>query len=236
MPSSVESALAAKRTRDERSESPEHAGPGQAAADCESRNCKPKRQKEFAWMDSSDEDAEDGTIEPAQEVRQEVVPTSPAEVHSLAQLMQMMDSWKDQRGKILRLPLPELAEICQAAARVKFYDASSFADVVAAAKVHFRGHGVLDPGAIAGVVSGLADVNGYDQDLFEAALQALRRVGEKLQRPERQRILEAFQKVKHESKRGTLAELQQLEAQARYEDARQGVKARWQKPKASVAR
>ncbi|CAE7241247.1 unnamed protein product, partial [Symbiodinium pilosum] len=148
-----------------------------------------RRQKEFAWMDSDDEGSDNGEqeeTETKQDERQKSpkadrqrerddseneaerhapTPTTAAEVQTLGQMMRLMESWQRQRGKILRLPMPELSEVCQAAARVKYYDAGSFADIMAAVKVHLRGHISLRPDDIAGVLSGLADVNGYEKEL-----------------------------------------------------------------------
>eukprot|EP00913_Durusdinium_trenchii_P001610 g1493.t1 len=51
-----------------------------------------------------------------------------------------MESWQRQRGKILRLPMAELAQVCLACARVKYFDSQSFADIIAAVKVHLRSY------------------------------------------------------------------------------------------------
>ena len=47
-------------------------------------------------------------------------------------------SWQRQRGKILRLPMAELAQVCLACARVKYFDSQSFADIIAAVKARER--------------------------------------------------------------------------------------------------
>jgi len=163
--------------------------------------------------------------------RKAPIPTSAAEVQTLAQMMRLMESWQRQRGKILRLPMPELSEVCQAAARVKYYDASSFADITAAVKVHLRGHVSLRPEDIAGVLGALADVNAYEKELFDLAAQALNRTTGQILRPARKAILEAFKKVKHRTDTHTvLREMAEQEAKARYEDKCFEVAASWQKP------
>eukprot|EP00439_Symbiodinium_sp_Y106_P019594 s1558_g2.t1 len=212
---------------------------------------KKRRQKEFAWMDSEDEASDNGDAEEEEKPRQRQspkaderkedseheaerrspAPTTAAEVQTLGQMMRLMESWQRQRGKILRLPMPELSEVCQAAARVKYYDAGSFADIMAAVKVHLRGHTSLRPEDIAGVLSGLADVNGYEKELFDLAAQALNRTTGQILRPARKAILDAFKKVKHRTDTHTvLREMSEQEAKARYEDKCYEVAASWQKP------
>jgi len=52
----------------------------------------------------------------------------------VASLLIFLRSWQRQRGRILRLPMAELSQVCQACARVKYFDSQSFADIIAAVK------------------------------------------------------------------------------------------------------
>ena len=214
-----------------------------------------RRKKEFAWMDSDDEasensdDGEEQEPPPKEEVKQSreesdaerkhdnsdeervsSVPSSAAEVQSLAQMMRLMESWQRQRGRILRLPMAELSQVCQACARVKYFDSQSFADIIAAVKVHLRSYVQLKADDVGGVLSGLADVNAYDKELFDLAASALNRTAGHLQRPARKVILDAFKKVKHRSENGSLREMSEKEATARYEERCSEVAASWQRP------
>ncbi|CAJ1422941.1 unnamed protein product [Effrenium voratum] len=205
-----------------------------------------KRRKQFAWMDSDDEASENADADEDEEEQKAPpkeenprkrdsdegrgtrrrdsdeervpVPTTAAEVQSLSQMMRLMENWQRSRGKILRLPMAELSQVCQACARVKYFDAASFADIIAAVKVHLRSYCQLKADEVGGVLSGLADVNAYDKELFELAAQALNRTAGHLQRPARKVILDAFKKVKHRSENGQLKEMQEQEGKARYEE------------------
>ncbi|CAK9041701.1 unnamed protein product [Durusdinium trenchii] len=114
--------------------------------------------------------------------------------------------------------MAELAQVCLACARVKYFDSQSFADIIAAVKVHLRSYIQLKADDVGGVLSGLADVNAYDKELFELAASALNRTAGHLQRPARKVILDAFKKVKHRSENSSLREMSEQEAKARYEE------------------
>ena len=86
-------------------------------------------------------------------------------------------------------------QVCLACARVKYFDAQNFQDIVAAVKVHLRSYLQLKAEDVGSVLSGLADVNAYDKELFELAAQALNRTAGHLQRPARKVILDAFKTV-----------------------------------------
>lgn len=204
---------------------------------------KKSKQKEFAWMDSEDEDENDKDEKKAKssdsdesggEWRGPPPPSSATEVQSLPQMMRMMESWQKQRGKIRRLPMAELAAVCLAAARVRYYDSTSFGEVTAAVKSHLRSRAAMKAEDIAGVITGLADVNAYDKELWELSATALSRNRGSLERPVRKRILDAFKKVNHQSENRFIQDLGDQEAVARYEAACEEVAAVWQKPGANV--
>lgn len=214
-----------------------------------------RRKKEFAWMDSDNEasgsDEEQEEAPPKEERKQsdrkedsdveerrretsdseepaQSVPNCAAEVQSLGQMMRLMESWQRQRGRILRLPMAELSQVCQACARVKYFDSQSFADIIAAVKVHLRSYVQLKADDVGGVLSGLADVNAYDKEVFDLAASAMNRTAGHLQRPARKVILDAFKKVNHRS--NSLREMSEHEAKARYDERCSEVAASWQRP------
>eukprot|EP00435_Cladocopium_sp_Y103_P028259 s1971_g7.t1 len=150
--------------------------------------------------------------ERAQDEPAQLVPSCAAEVQSLGQMMRLMESWQRQRGRILRLPMAELSQVCQACARVKYFDSQSFADIIAAVKVHLRSYVQLKADDVGGVLSGLA----ADKEVFDLAASAMNRTAGHLQRPARKVILDAFKKVNHRS--NSLREMSEHEAKARYDE------------------
>eukprot|EP00929_Paragymnodinium_shiwhaense_P018937 TRINITY_DN13072_c0_g1_i2.p1 TRINITY_DN13072_c0_g1~~TRINITY_DN13072_c0_g1_i2.p1 ORF type:complete len:282 (-),score=66.10 TRINITY_DN13072_c0_g1_i2:174-1019(-) len=189
-----------------------------------------KKEKEFAWMDSEDEE-EGGGAQSSEEGEKDLPPppSSPAEVQTFSQMMRYVDSFK--RGELLRKSLAECAELSQAAARVRYYDGAFFGDLQSAVMVHLRGKGPKDAPHLIAVLSGLADMNAYNSELFEAAAVSLEQHGgPTLDRPNRRRALEAFSKVKHKTETQIVAFWRSQEAKHRYEEACDEVAASWQKP------
>jgi hypothetical protein len=188
-----------------------------------------KPEKKFAWMDSGDEDGDDDAAASSEEdleADDEVpAPVSAVDVHTLSQMMRFMQQFP--RAKLLRLPMAECAAVCEAAARVRYYDASVFGDLASSIRVHLRSRSPLDPAHIVAVVAGLADVNAYDKEVFELASQAIDRCKGQIERGDRRKMLDACKKVKHDSK--YLKDISMQEGAARYEDAKSDVAACWQK-------
>jgi len=230
------------RSRSSRSEK----GASRREADRERGSPKKKRsRKRFAWMDSEDDDGEgdedDDKVSEASSASSKgsdrrgasssgpPPPATPEEVQTLSQMTRYMASLP--RAKVLRLPIAELAAICQAAARTHYYEGSVFGDVTSAIKVHLRGRAMIRPVDIADVVTGLADLNAYEQELFELACRALNiQTCTNLDRPIRKRLLDAFKKVNHKTNLPILEALSMQEKAARYEAACEEVAACWQKP------
>lgn len=191
-----------------------------------------KKEKKFAWMDSGDED--DGAVkdDEASSDESEPLPAAPApvsavEVQTMSQMMRFMDQFP--RAKLLRLPMAECAAVCEAAARVRYYDATVFSDLIPAIRVHLRSKTPQNPAHVVAVVEGLADVNAYEFELFELAAQTVERNSSKLDRSGRRRILASFKKVNHKSKQPFCQKLAEQEGAARYEDARNSVETSWQR-------
>merc|ERR1712113_218486 len=65
---------------------------------------------------------------------QESIPAS--EIQSFGQMLKMAPKFQ---AKLRTMPMLELAAVCQAASRVKFYDSDFFESVAAAAKRHLSG-------------------------------------------------------------------------------------------------
>lgn len=160
------------------------------------------------------------------------LPASFAEVETFSEMVRYIESLP--RGKILRMPMDQLGQLCKAAARVKYFDGAVVADVTSAVKVHVRGRASVRPEHIADVLEGLAEINAYERELFELAIQALPSlIAGQLDSTSRSRIVAAVKKTKHEP--GSEAAREVLEAMrlqhkfARYEQACNEVAACWQK-------
>lgn len=198
------------------------------------RKQRTRKKKEFAWMDSEDDGSGDESSGGSSGSREIPPPSSASEVQTLSQMMRMAPMLKRSARDLL---MTELSAVCQAASRVKFYDAGIFEAVVAAVRKHLRSPGPLNPDEVVDVVTGLADVNAYDKDLFEAALQAMEKTPGKLTQlaqPLRKRVLDAYAKVNHGKNLPFLKHLMQLERDSRYQAACEEVIAEWQKPGAIV--
>lgn len=192
-----------------------------------------RKEKAFAWMDSEDECSAEASSPSRQagdsddqREEQETEPKSVAQVRTLSQMVRMAPQLQRRARS---LPLRELADICLAAARVRFYDPSVFGSVTAAALRHLLGKRACEPSEVVDVVVGLADMNAYDRGLFEAAAQALAYHGGELNSELRARLLKALRDTKHESAVPAIKVLAQKEAEARYERHCAEVAACWQK-------
>lgn len=160
------------------------------------------------------------------------LPTSYADVETLSQLLRMAPALQE---KARRMSLGDLAAACEAAARVRFYDAAVFGAVKAAVRGHLRGRGSFQAGHIASIVTSLAELNAYDRELFSAAARTLEHGTGLLEGLSRRRILDAFRKVKHDSDQEFLSNLGRQEKAARYEAACEEVATSWQRPGVALA-
>merc|ERR1712080_428204 len=99
-----------------------------------------KKEKEFAWMDSGDEDdtvnENAASSEESEPVPAEKAPVSAVDVKTLSQMMSFMEQFP--RATLLRLPMAECAAVCEASARVRYYDGEVFSDLLAGIRVHLR--------------------------------------------------------------------------------------------------
>merc|ERR1712205_103497 len=109
----------------------------------------------FAWMDSEDDDdavkSQSSSSGDGEPTTGEPPPVSAVDVHTLSQMMRFMDQFP--RATLLRLPMAECAAVCEAAARVRYYNATIFADLTSAVRVHLRSRTPHDPAHVVAVVS-----------------------------------------------------------------------------------
>lgn len=203
---------------------------------------KQKTDKEFAWMDSDDDESggekASGSAESPRSPKrrdtsetrdassqQESIPAS--EIQSFGQMLKMAPRFQ---AKLRTMQMPELAAVCQAAARVKFYDSGFFESVTAAAKRHLSGKGKQKPADIVDILDGLAGINACDKALFELMVQALENCPEReIDAMLRKRLLKAVTAAGHKSEHQLLKSLAKQEAEERYEIACNASATAWQR-------
>eukprot|EP00746_Dinoflagellata_sp_MGD_P011013 gnl/MRDRNA2_/MRDRNA2_122946_c0_seq1.p1 gnl/MRDRNA2_/MRDRNA2_122946_c0~~gnl/MRDRNA2_/MRDRNA2_122946_c0_seq1.p1 ORF type:complete len:280 (+),score=63.26 gnl/MRDRNA2_/MRDRNA2_122946_c0_seq1:78-917(+) len=192
------------------------------------QRCDPKKKdKEFAWMDSDDDGSGDESSAASPGGKEALPPSKASEIQTFSQMMRMASKLHKEAQD---LSIQGLAAVCQAASRVKFYDAGIFEAVQSAIRRRLRGRGPFEPGDVVDIITGLADVNAYDRELFEASIRVLEKMPGQLPQPLRKRVLEACVKVDHGKDLPYLKLLSQLERSARYSAACNDVAAEWQKP------
>merc|ERR1711879_962288 len=123
----------------------------------------------------------------------------------------------------------ELAGVCQAAARVKFFDASFFDAVKSHLQGKDRGRLRHKPADIIGIIAGLAEINSYNEALFEAAGHALSGQEGQLDGSMRRQMLRAFSASGHQSDLPLLKTLAQQEKDERYKALCEESATAWQK-------
>merc|ERR1711957_444900 len=100
--------------------------------------------------------------------------------------------------------------------------------------VLLRGRGVMKAVDIADILASLADLNAFDQELFDLGTRALNREGGAqvgcMDVVVRRRLLEAFKKVNFQTDLPIVQAMRMHEKAARYEAACEEVAAIWQKP------
>eukprot|EP00930_Biecheleria_cincta_P050650 TRINITY_DN35835_c0_g1_i1.p1 TRINITY_DN35835_c0_g1~~TRINITY_DN35835_c0_g1_i1.p1 ORF type:complete len:319 (-),score=53.18 TRINITY_DN35835_c0_g1_i1:84-1040(-) len=200
--------------------------------------------KEFAWMDSEDDESggerASGSAEAPHSPKRgddsekrgasdpdESIPAS--EIQSFGQMIKMAPKFQ---SKLKTMQMPELAAVCQAAARVKFYDSGFFESVTAAAKRHLSGKGrqKQKPADIVDILDGLAGINACDKPLFELMVQALEDCPQdQIDASLRKRILKAVTASGHKSEHEWLKSLATKEAEERYSRACDASATAWQK-------
>lgn len=165
-------------------------------------------------MDSGDEEAsgESAEEEPPP------LPASAAEVKTFAEMVRMAPGL---RAGAPRMAAEELAAICLAAGRVKFYDAA----LIETVGVHLsRRCGDLAADKLVEVLSSFAGLNAYNRELFSAAARTLGNgAASCLDASQLKVLVTSFKSVKHTNDAVFLETLAQRERQARYEAAKEDI-------------
>lgn len=168
---------------------------------------KGRKEKEFAWMDSDDDDEGEGkpskraAASPASSRAASSSPSSPAQavpidqVQTLAQMAKLAPGL-EQRLRKGELRSRELCEVARALARSKFFDPGLFGPLSSELRraCHRRRLGGSE---LLETICALAELNAYDAELFEVAVECLRPEMNSLQEPQRQRLEAALKKVNH---------------------------------------
>jgi len=168
-----------------------------------------------------------GSSRPSREAARQSLPL-PQEVRSFSEMVRLAP---DVERRASGMAAGELAAVCAAAARVKFYDAAMFAAVTSRLRrlLTRPGRGQsLASGELVAVLGGLAELNAYDRELFAAAMGELERVNavDSLDGEQRKRLLGALRSSGHDSGGAFVERLAQREKRERYEVAKDEV---WQR-------
>lgn len=195
-----------------------------------------KKEKEFAWMDSDDDELDVGKDGATEARRREKrartsrsrspsegppLPASVSEIDTFAQMVRMTEKLK---ARVHTMAPAELVQCIAAAARVKFYDGSFIQDLLiprvrrqlgdSRRKVPFTTADLVT------MLCSLADLNCFDKSIFAGTVRELasRRSGE-IDSETRTRLLGAFKTVKYEcdEDRDFLEWLQVTQKAQRYE-------------------
>ncbi|CAK9048663.1 unnamed protein product [Durusdinium trenchii] len=153
--------------------------------------------KEFAWMDSEEEDEEPNGEKP--------VPLE--EVQSLGQMAKLAPGLQ-KRLKRGDLRSKELCEVVAALGRSKFFDGGLF-EVLANELRRAFNRRSLGPSEVITTIAQLGDLNAYNQRVFEAACDALERELNRVPEALRQKLESTLKQVKHTPSEGFLRALSQ---------------------------
>lgn len=130
----------------------------------------------------------------------------------------------DLQRRVRAMPAAELAAVCIAAARVRFYDGPLLESVTAELRRLLTRHGVsvktISTSVLVAVLGSLAQLNAYDRDLFAAAARHLgsaRCSSDSLDSTQRAQLLEAFRSVKHQGDEAFVDALARRVKSERYE-------------------
>eukprot|EP00747_Dinoflagellata_sp_TGD_P170882 gnl/TRDRNA2_/TRDRNA2_203609_c0_seq1.p1 gnl/TRDRNA2_/TRDRNA2_203609_c0~~gnl/TRDRNA2_/TRDRNA2_203609_c0_seq1.p1 ORF type:complete len:334 (-),score=82.35 gnl/TRDRNA2_/TRDRNA2_203609_c0_seq1:22-1023(-) len=135
---------------------------------------KTKKEKEFAWMESDDED----DAEPSgEQIRQdaddeEATLDNLDAVQSVGRMMLLSDSLKE---KLITdaLGAGEVAAACRALARSKFFDAELLEDLCATLQAMLRGDKLMTE-HVTDAITCLKELNYYKKDVFSAVALAFK--------------------------------------------------------------
>lgn len=188
-----------------------------------------RKRPRYAWMDSGDDDSSAESVEEqrssASAERSDMgkappLPASAAEVRSFSEMLRMAPGL---RRRAASMEATELASVCAASARVLYYDAGLLQALTSRLRrLLARRSSGLNASALITVLSGLAELNTYDREVFAAALGVLAVPGtiERVDKAQRQQLLAALRAVKHQGNTEFVEALARREKFERYEAAK----------------
>lgn len=174
-------------------------------------------------MDSGDEvsSAEShASAEPSKSSKAPPLPASAADVQSFSEMVRLAPSLQ---RRAQHMDAAEVASVCAASARVRFYDAGLLQAVAGRLRrLLARKCSGFTAGLLVTVLGGLADLNTYDREVFTAALGVLSAKGvvDGLDKDQRKQLLAALRSVKHEGDDDFVEALARREKSERYEAAK----------------
>jgi len=175
-------------------------------------------------MDSGDEDAGEDSAESANEEEEPPLPDSVTEVQSFSEMVRMTPKLKAEAP---RMSAPDLAAICVAAGRVKFYDADLLDAVARELKHRLRASTpwVIQPQEVASVLISLAELNAYNRELFSEAVRILGSGNQCMSLDSKclTQLLASLRSVKHSGDDDFMEALTRVERHARYEAAKEDI-------------
>lgn len=199
--------------------------------------------KRYAWMDSGDEDSKSagsgassgrrkvaerlarGDSAERREARGKETQDKQFEPSEVQSFPEMVRSAPRLERRAPDMSASELAALCAAAGRVKFYDASLFSAVAKRLSKLLdrsgRSGGAPRAPEIVTVVASLAKLNAYDTKLFTAAARALAGQAATLDGALAGRLLDAFRAVGHQGDSAFMEALSLRRKNERYEAAKE---------------
>lgn len=170
----------------------------------------------------SDRSEDAGSKTVAEDEGDAPLPSSAAGVSSFSEMVRMAP---DLQRRVRGMAAAELAAVCTAAARVRFYDGPLLESVTAELRRLLTRHGIgaktISTGHLVAVLGSLAQLNAYDRDLFAAAAHHLGSVrcsaSDGLDSAQRAQLLEAFRSVKHQGDEAFIEALARRVKSERYE-------------------
>jgi len=182
------------------------------------QKAKRKRKREYAWMDSGDEEASSACEEGDSDdlsVQRPAEPIRLSEVTTLGQMLQMVPQL---RRRLFTMPPAELVQVIIAASRIRFYDGDFFEKLLPEVRTRLsRRSASFTAREMVECTAGLQELNAYDAVIFSQVARALRhRIGE-LDTVQRRRLMAVFKMSNHQGDAdfmGLLVERDKQEAEA----------------------
>jgi len=145
------------------------------------------------------------------------LPARVAEVRTFSDMLRLAPALQSRAP---RMPPKELAAVVTAAARVRFYDAEVFqSGLLPTARRHLQRSKVsFGVDEAVDLITGLAELNVYDQPIFSKVVEVFAERKQDLEDPVRRvKLLTAFRAVGHQGDKDFIDYLAQREKAERYE-------------------